>query len=94
MKLMKLLIISLVTGCMSFSALSAKELTKEDLAKNPGKYVKIGTVTTAAETSAPMDAKDLLSKRADEKGGKYYVIIAAGEHGKVSAIADVYNDKE
>ncbi|HBV40287.1 MAG TPA: hypothetical protein DEF05_11540, partial [Erwinia sp.] len=43
-----------------------------------------------AETTSPMDAKAVLSKRADEKGGKYYMIIAGREHGKFSATADVY----
>lgn len=94
MRLTKLLVTSLITGCVSFSSLAATELTKEELAKNPDKYEKIGTITTAAETTAPMDAKTLLSKRADEKGGQYYVIIAAGEHDKVSALADVYRDKK
>lgn len=94
MKLTKLLITSLVTGCVSFSALSATELTKEDLVKHPGKYEKIGTVTTAAETTAPMDAKVLLSERADKEGGQYYVIVATGERGKISAKADVYRDKK
>jgi hypothetical protein len=37
-----------------------------------------------------MDAKEELSKLADEKGGKYFVVIAGREHGKVSAIAEVY----
>lgn len=45
---------------------------------------------TTAETTSPMDAKAVLSKLADEKGGKYYLIIAGREHGKFSATADVY----
>lgn len=51
---------------------------------------KIGTVNTTAETTSPMDAKRELSKLADEKGGKYFLVIAGREHGRFSATADVY----
>ena len=51
---------------------------------------KIGTVNTTAETTSPMDAKRELSKQADEKGGKYFLVIAGREHGKFSATAEVY----
>ncbi|VEA68867.1 Multiple stress resistance protein BhsA precursor [Serratia plymuthica] len=93
MKSLKMIIAVLVVGSVSFSSLAATLLTKEDLDKNPGKYEKIGTVTTTAETTSPMDAKEELSKLADEKGGQYYVIIAGREHGKFSATAEVYKDK-
>lgn len=93
MKSLKMIIAALVVGSVSFSALAATLLTKEDLDKNPGKYEKIGTVTTTAETTSPMDAKEELSKKADEKGGQYYVIISGREHGKFSATAEVYKDK-
>jgi hypothetical protein len=83
-----------VLGSVSFGSMAATLLTKEDLDKNPGKYEKIGTVTTTAETTSPMDAKEELSKLADEKGGQYYVILAGREHGKFSAIAEVYKDKQ
>ncbi len=94
MKSLKMIIAALVVGSVSFSTMAATLLTKEDLAKNPGKYEKVGTVTTTAQTTSPMDAKEALSKLADEKGGQYYVIIAGREHGKISAIADVYKDKK
>ncbi|MFI8417314.1 YdgH/BhsA/McbA-like domain containing protein [Serratia sp. NPDC078593] len=93
MKSLKMIITALVVGSVSFGTLAATELTKEDLAKDPGKYEKIGSVSTTAETTSPMDAKAELSKLADEKGGQYYVIIAGREHGKFSAIAEVYKDK-
>ena len=93
MKSLKMIIAALVVGSVSFSSLAATLLTKEDLDKNPGKYEKLGTVTTTAETTSPMDAKEELSKKADEKGGQYYVIISGREHGKFSATAEVYKDK-
>ncbi|WP_016675024.1 DUF1471 domain-containing protein, partial [Yersinia pestis] len=40
--------------------------------------------------TSPMDVKKALSKLADEKGGKYYVIIAEREKGKFDADAEVY----
>ncbi|TKI05034.1 DUF1471 domain-containing protein [Martelella alba] len=69
-------------------ALAAEEITPKE-AKDNG-YTKIGTVHTTAKASSPMDAKAILSKRADEKGGKYYVIIAGRQHGRFSATAEVY----
>jgi len=93
MKSLKMIIAALVVGSVSFSSLAATLLTKEELDKNPGKYEKIGTVTTTAQTTSPMDAKEELSKKADEKGGQYYVIISGREHGKFSATAEVYKDK-
>ncbi|MCG7390351.1 MULTISPECIES: YdgH/BhsA/McbA-like domain containing protein [Pantoea] len=88
MKVMKWVVASVVMGAVSFSALAAKEVTKEEVKKM--KLEKIGTVNTTAETTSPMDAKRELSKMADEKGGKYYRVIAGREHGKFSATADVY----
>ena len=90
MKSLKMIVAALVVGSVSFSTLAATLLTKEDLDKNPGKYEKIGTVTTTAQTTSPMDAKEELSKLADEKGGKYYVVIAAQEKKKISATAEVF----
>ncbi|WP_380183264.1 DUF1471 domain-containing protein [Kalamiella sp. sgz302252] len=87
MKLKTLAIASLALA-LPFSALAAKEVTREEV--KTMKLEKIGTVHTTAETTSPMDAKKVLSKRADEKGGRYYLIIAGREHGKFSATADVY----
>ncbi|MEI2267385.1 DUF1471 domain-containing protein [Erwinia sp. CGal63] len=85
---MKTLAVAALALALPFSALAAKEVTKEEV--KTMKLEKIGTVHTTAETTSPMDAKKLLSQRADEKGGKYYLIIAGREHGKFSATADVY----
>ena len=88
MKMMKWAVASLVMSAMSFSAFAAKEVTKEEVQKM--NLEKIGTVTTTAETTSPMDAKRELSKAADEKGGKYFLVIAGPDHGNFSAPADVY----
>lgn len=88
MKVMKWVVASMMMGAVSFSALAAKEVTKEEVQKMH--LTKIGTVNTTAETTSPMDAKKKLSEAADEKGGKYYLVIAGREHGKFSATAEVY----
>ena len=61
---------------MSFSVMAAQEISKDE-AKN---YTEVGTVST----------KDEISKLADEKGGKYYVITSARVEGKVQGTATVY----
>lgn len=88
MKVMKWVVASMVMGAVSFSAIAAKEITRPEVQKL--KLEKIGTVNTTSEATSPMDAKRELSKLADEKGGKYFLVIAGREHGKFSAIAEVY----
>jgi hypothetical protein len=93
MKSLKMVVVALVVGSMSFSTMAATLLTKEDLAKDPTKYERLGTVSVTGE-DAPMDTKEALSKKADEEGAQYYVIIAGREHGKFSATAEIYKDKQ
>ena len=88
MKVFKWVVASMMMGAISFSAMAAKEVTKEEVKSM--NLQKIGTVNTTAETTSPMDAKKVLSQLADEKGGKYFLVIAGREHGKFSATADVY----
>ena len=88
MKFVTGIVASLVIGSLSFGAFAAKEITKEDVAKM--KLTKVGTITTS-NTTSPMDAKHDLSKKADELGGKYYVIIAGEKNERtVHGNADVY----
>lgn len=88
MKLVTGILATLVMGSLSFGALAAQEIQKEDVAKM--NLTKIGEITTSRTTS-PMDAKRDLSKKADELGGKYYVIIAGSKNEKtVHGNADVY----
>ncbi len=88
MKKIMLVAVTLFGIVISINALAAEEITAME-AKEKG-YKKIATVHTTAKATSPMDAKAILSKRADEKGGKYYVIIAGREHGRFSATAEVY----
>ncbi|MGO4612194.1 YdgH/BhsA/McbA-like domain containing protein, partial [Variovorax sp. 2RAF20] len=71
MKVFKWVVASMMMGAISFSAMAAKEVTKEEV--KTMNLQKIGTVNTTAETTSPMDAKKVLSQLADEKGGKYYL---------------------
>lgn len=65
MKVFKWVVASMMMGAISFSAMAAKEVTKEEV--KTMNLQKIGTVNTTAETTSPMDAKKVLSQLADEK---------------------------
>ncbi|WP_075181483.1 DUF1471 domain-containing protein [Pantoea sp. 1.19] len=83
MKLLKSIII--ITSLASFSTLAAQQITQEDAAK----HEKIGTISIT-EDGFTMD-KDGLSKKVDEKGGKYYVITSEQGHQDNKTInADIY----
>lgn len=88
MKLVTGIVASLVIGSLSFGVMAAQELEKDKVAGM--NLTKVGTITTS-DTSAPMDAKKELSKKADELGGTYFVVIAGEKNEKtVHANADVY----
>lgn len=88
MKLIAGIVTSLVIGSLSFGVMAAKELEKDKVAGM--NLTKIGTITTS-DTSAPMDARQELSKKADELGGTWYVVTSAEKNEKdVHATADVY----
>ncbi|HDR2159711.1 TPA: DUF1471 domain-containing protein [Enterobacter cancerogenus] len=88
MKLITGIVTSLVVGSLSFGALAAQELQKDKVKEM--NLTKIGDISTS-DTTAPMDAKRELSKKADELGGTYYVITSANKDTKdVRATADVY----
>jgi hypothetical protein len=80
-------------GCISGDWLPVfwrirRERDQKDVAKM--NLTKVGSITTSRTTS-PMDARRDLSKKADELGGKYFVVIAGQKNEKtVHANADVY----
>jgi hypothetical protein len=88
MKSNKIIISAVLAGLFSVNAMAAEMISKQE-AKDKG-YTSLGLVSTINEYTAPMDAKEELSKLADEKGGKYYVVIAAQEKKKISASAEVF----
>ncbi|MEF3108181.1 DUF1471 domain-containing protein [Raoultella sp. WB_B2P2-3] len=88
MKLITAILTSLVIGSLSFGAFAAKEIQKDEVATL--KLTKVGSITTS-KTTSPMDAKRDLSNKADELGGKYFVVIAGNKNERtVHANADVY----
>ncbi|KFC06143.1 putative exported protein [Trabulsiella guamensis ATCC 49490] len=93
MKKLSFAVIPLFISAFSFSALAAEQVSNAEV--DHFKLVKIATITvsqTQGVISSPMDLHDELSKRADEKGGMYYRVVAATEHGpNFEAVADVYN---
>ncbi|MCC3702745.1 YdgH/BhsA/McbA-like domain containing protein [Rouxiella badensis] len=84
----KMVVAALLVGTFSAGAMAAKEITREDAQKN--NYTSLGTVSIDNEQTAPMDAKKAISKLADEKGGKYFVVISADTDNKISATAEVF----
>jgi hypothetical protein len=87
MKLVTGIVASLVIGSLSL-ARSPRKRSKRKVAKM--NLTKVGSITTSRTTS-PMDARRDLSKKADELGGKYFVVIAGQKNEKtVHANADVY----
>ncbi|WP_416414424.1 YdgH/BhsA/McbA-like domain containing protein [Pantoea sp. App145] len=68
------------------SALAAKEISKEEAKQ----YEKIGEVSTTKEYTAPSDAVKDISQKADETGGKYFVITSGNEDDKIRGAATVY----
>ncbi len=89
---MKKLLLTAVLLATSYSAFSADLISAQE-AKH-FKLTSVGNISVSAtggEVSSPTDLHEALSKKADEKGGKYYVIISAREHGNnFEAVAKAY----
>ncbi|POT57670.1 hypothetical protein C3432_06860 [Citrobacter amalonaticus] len=87
---------TLLLSAFSFGAVAADQVSKDEV--DHFKLVKIGSVNvsqTQGAISSPSDLRTELSKLADEKGGKYYHIVAARQHGpNFEAVADVYKDAD
>jgi len=92
MKIAQVIIATVALSAVSFGAMSAELLTKEAYNDHKDQYVKVGTITTSGET-APSDAKEELSKKADELGGQFYVVTSADTENKIHGTADVYKKK-
>lgn len=79
-----------LTCCVAAQA--AQNISKEEV--KHFKLTKVGSISvaeTGGSISSPSDLHQEISKRADEKGAKYYVVIAAREHGpNFDAVVDLY----
>lgn len=88
MKIVTGLVTALFVGSVSFGVLAAEEIQKDKIKEM--NVTKIGTIVSD-DATAPMDAREELSKKADELGGKYYVVTSGEKTGKdIHATADVY----
>lgn len=89
----KILVSSALVASMAAFGASAADLISKDEAHH-FKLSYIGNVSVSSsggQVSSPSDLHEKLSQLADEKGGKYYVIIAAREHGpNFDAVAEVF----
>ena len=66
----------------------AEEIQKDKVKEM--NLTKVGDISTS-DTTAPMDARKELSKKADEMGGKYYVVTSANKDQKdIRATAEVF----
>ena len=87
---------SLLISAVSFATFAADQVSKDEVAHF--KLVKVGSVSVSQSggtISSPSDLHDKLSELADEKGGKYYHVVAAREHGSnFEAVADVYKNAD
>jgi hypothetical protein len=90
------LITAIVASAFSFSAFAATQVSKQEV--DHFKLVKVGDINVSQSggaISSPSDLHDKLSELADDKGGKYYHIVAAREHGpNFEAVAEVYKDAD
>ena len=91
---MKKILISsaLLASMMAFGASAADMISKDEAHHFKLQYIgNVSVGATGGQVSSPSDLHAKLSKLADEKGGKYYTIIAAREHGpNFEAIAEVF----
>lgn len=81
----KLSIIVLLGSALTFSSYAAEQISPEQASK----YTKIGELSVTEDGFTMTD--DGLSKKVDEKGGKYYVITSIegkSEHKTINA--DIY----
>lgn len=87
-------VVSLLSSLSVFSTFSAEQVSQEQV--EHFKLVKTGTVQvsqSAGDISSPTDLNAKLSELTDQKGGKYYRVIAAEKRGNnVMGIADIYKD--
>ncbi|WP_431221575.1 DUF1471 family periplasmic protein YahO [Serratia sp. L9] len=89
---MKKTILGLFISTLAFSTFAAELMPKADFEKVQDQYEKVGSISTSGEVSQS-DAKEELSKKADEKGGDIYVLTSANTENKIYGTADVYKKK-
>ncbi|EBI8224913.1 DUF1471 domain-containing protein [Salmonella enterica] len=82
-------------GALAFvvtNAYAAEMMKKTDFDKVASEYTKIGTISTTGEMS-PLDAREDLIKKADEKGADVVVLMSGQTENKIHGTADIYKKK-
>lgn len=89
---MKKYLLALAISTITFGVSAATSISKEEV--KHFKLTHVGSINVGSsngQVASPSDLHDELSKLADKKGGKYYVITAAAERGSnFVATAEVY----
>lgn len=81
---------ALLLLCVSTSVMAAKEIRHSEMA-NMAEMA--GTISVDIRNGTIDEANQALSKKADEKGAKYYRVVSIGMDGMgsdVSATAEIY----
>lgn len=81
---------ALILLCVSTGAMAAKEIRHSEMA---GMSKEVGTISVDIRNGTIDEASQALSKKADEKGAKYYRVVSIGMNGMgsdVSATAEIY----
>ena len=83
-------ITAMILLCVSTGSMAAKEIRHSEMA-NMAKMA--GTISVDIRNGTIDEANQALSKKADEKGAKYYRVVSIGMDGMgsdVSATAEIY----
>ncbi|HBB6657806.1 TPA: DUF1471 domain-containing protein [Salmonella enterica] len=77
---------------ISVSVSAAEQVSPKEIEHFKLKYVgNISVSATNESVTSPSDLQEKLSELADNKGGKYYHIVAARQHGpNFDAVAEVF----
>ncbi|HFZ8993961.1 TPA: DUF1471 family periplasmic protein YahO [Citrobacter freundii] len=82
-------------GALAFmvtNAYAVEMMKKVDFDKVESQYTKIGTISTSNDVSG-LDAKEDLTKKADEQGADVMVLTSGHTDNKIHATADIYKKK-
>jgi len=91
MKHLKLVVVS-VSMLVSVGVSAAEQVSLKEVEHFKLEYLgNISVSATNESVTSPSDLQNKLSRLADDRGGKYYHIISAREHGpNFDAVAEVF----
>ncbi|WP_067710252.1 peroxide/acid stress response protein YhcN [Erwinia sp. ErVv1] len=86
MKITKAVVAMTLLSAFSFGA-SAAELINSEQAQN---LQAVGTITVSGVAGTPMDIRQQLNQKADDKGASAYRVIEANMNNTYHATAEIY----